>query len=218
MRIWGHRYNRDLQRYNLALRMIAHEARNPHHLRLDRPAWRAHSQAIPVVFYRTGPTKSTRSRGPSPQRLGFLGSARNRSEAAAFVGLCYLLDVLPSQSIKMRDANYPTCCVANGSVRRAEMYRAFVPESPLALEHAVLLITTVAQGHEFQVGHCAECGGVILAYRHTLTVGAVRAALRAEARRWRAGSPGCASDRCTSQRGVNRSCFDPVVSPSRTVE
>jgi hypothetical protein len=27
MRVWGERYNRDLQRYNLALRMIAHEAR-----------------------------------------------------------------------------------------------------------------------------------------------------------------------------------------------
>ena len=27
MRVWGQRYNRDLKRYNLALRMIAHEAR-----------------------------------------------------------------------------------------------------------------------------------------------------------------------------------------------
>jgi hypothetical protein len=36
MRVWGERYNRDLQRYNLALRMIAHEART-HNVDIEWP-------------------------------------------------------------------------------------------------------------------------------------------------------------------------------------
>jgi hypothetical protein len=169
MRIWGHRYNRDLQRYNLALRMIAHEART--HTICDwtgLPGERIR-KLYQSYFIEPGQRKSARSRGPSPQRLGFfLGSARNRSEAAAFVGLCYLLDVLPFQSIKNARRELPNLLRGERLCQTYEMYRALVPESPMTLEHAVLLITTVAQGHEFQVGHCAECGGVILAYRHTL--------------------------------------------------
>jgi len=169
VRIWGHRYNRDLQRYNLALRMIAHEART--HTICD---WTGLSDVRIRILYQSyfiepGKRRSARSRGPSPQKLGFfLGSARNRSEAAAFVGLCYLLDVLPSESLKNARRELPSLLRGERLCQTYEMFRALVPESPMTLEHAVLLIMTVAQGHEFQVGHCAGCGGVILAFRHTL--------------------------------------------------
>jgi len=38
----------------------------------------------------------------------------------------------------------------------------------MTLEHVVLLIMTVALGHEFQVGHCISCGGVIVIDRSSL--------------------------------------------------
>jgi hypothetical protein len=60
MRVWGQRYNRDLQRYNLALRMIAHEART--HTICD---W----TGLPVSGTCISPTFTTRSR----QSAGVVG-------------------------------------------------------------------------------------------------------------------------------------------------
>jgi len=169
VRIWGSRYNRDLQRYNLALRMIAHEARTHTICAWTGLRDERIRKLYQSYFIEPGRRRTARSRGPSPQRLGFfLGSARNRSEAAAFVGLCFLLDVLPSQALKNARRELPNPLRGERLCQTYEMYRALVPESPMTLEHAVLLIMTVAQGHEFQVGHCAGCGGVMVVYRHTL--------------------------------------------------
>ncbi|MEZ5512467.1 MAG: hypothetical protein R3F58_01185 [Steroidobacteraceae bacterium] len=169
MRIWGQRYNRDLRRYNLALRMIAHEARTHTICEWtglpDERIRKLHAS----YFVDQGDAKAARRRGPSPQRLGFfLQSARNRSEAAAFVGLCYLLRALPAETLGNARRELPGIERGERLCQAYEMYRGLVPDSPISFEHAVLLIMTVAQGHEFQVGNCMVCGGVVVAFRHTL--------------------------------------------------
>lgn len=169
MRLWGQRYNRDLQRYNLALRMIAHEARTHTICEWtglpDERIRKLHAS----YFVGQGDAKAARRRGPSPQRLGFfLQSGRNRSEAAAFVGLCYLLRVLPAETLSNARRELPSLARGERLCHAYEMYRSLVPDSSISLEHAVLLIMTVAQGHEFQVGNCRVCGGVVVAFRHTL--------------------------------------------------
>lgn len=163
MRLWGERYNRDLRRYNLALRMISHEART--HTICD---WTGLPEDRIRHLYRSyvddrGGRHVPRRRGPSPQSLAFFfGSGRSRSEAAALVGLCYLLEVLPTRVLDDPRRELP--CVTRGErlCEAYEMYRRLVPETPITLEHLVLLVMTVSQGKEFEVTHCAACRAVIV--------------------------------------------------------
>ena len=163
MRVLGERYNRDLQRYNLALRMIAHEARI--HTICD---WTGLTDDRIRHLYQSyvddgGKRHVLRRRGPSPQSLAvFFGSARSRSEAAALVGLCYLLEVLPTRALDNPRRELPTLARGERLCEAYEMYRQLVPETPMTLEHLVLLVMTVAQGQEFEVTQCGACGGVIV--------------------------------------------------------
>jgi predicted RNA-binding Zn-ribbon protein involved in translation (DUF1610 family) len=169
MRIWGHRYSRDLQRFNLALRMIAHEART--HTICEwtgLPEDRVRN-LYQSYYHEHGKGNASRRRGPSPQSLAFFfGSARSRSESAAVVGLCYLLDVLPPEAIANPRRELPGVPRGQRLCVAYEMYLELVPKTVMTLEHVVLLIMTVAKGHEFQVGHCVSCGGVIVIDRSSL--------------------------------------------------
>jgi hypothetical protein len=51
------------------------------------------------------------------------------------------------------------------------MYQQLVPETPMTLEHLVLLVMTVSQGQEFEVTQCAGCGGVVVLDRSGLRRG-----------------------------------------------
>lgn len=169
MRIWSHRYSRDLQRFNLALRMIAHEART--HTICE---WTGLPEDRVRNLYQSysdeqGKRLTARRRGPSPQSLTyFFGSARSRSESAAIVGLCYLLEVLPLEIVANPRRELPGVSRGQRLCVAYEMYLDLVPKTVMTLEHVVLLIMTVAKGHEFQVGHCVSCGGVIVIDRSSL--------------------------------------------------
>jgi hypothetical protein len=118
-------------------------------------------------------TLASRRRGPSPQSLAFFfGTARSRSESAAVVGLCYLLGVLPSEPVANPRRELPSVWRGQKLCVAYEMYLELVPQTVMTLEHVVLLIMTVALGHEFQVGHCISCGGVIVIDRSSLGDGA----------------------------------------------
>ena len=169
MRVWGERYNRDLQRYNLALRMIAHEART--HTICD---WTGLPDDKIRLLYQSyvdehGKRDVLRRRGPSPQSLTFFfGTARSRSEAAALVGLCYLLEVLPTGVLGNPRRELPSVARGERLCEAYELYRQLVPETPMTLEHLVLLVMTVLEGQEFEVTQCAACGGVVVLDRGSL--------------------------------------------------
>ena len=146
MRIWGHRYSRDLQRFNLALRMIAHEVRTS-----TISEWTGLHEDRIRTLYRS-----------------YFGSARSRSESAAVVGLCYLLDVLPTETVANPRRDLPDVPRGQRLCVAYEMYLELVPRTVMTLEHVVLLIMTVAKGHEFRAGHCVSCGGVIVIDRSSM--------------------------------------------------
>ncbi len=172
MRVWGERYNRDLQRYNLALRMIAHEART-HTI----GAWTGLPDDKIRQLYQSyveehGKRHVLRRRGPSPQSLTvFFGTARSRSEAAALVGLCYLLEVMPTRTLDNPRRELPSVARGERLCEAYEMYQQLVPETPMTLEHLVLLVMTVSQGQDFEVTQCASCGGVVVLDRSALRRG-----------------------------------------------
>ncbi len=168
MRVWGQRYNRDLQRYNLALRMIAHEART--HTICD---WTGlpddRIRHLYQSYVHDQKRLIRRRRGPSPQSLAFFfESARSRSEAAALVGLCYMLGVLPFEVVSNPRRDLPGVGRGQRLCDAYEMYLSLVPETPITLEHVVLLIMTVSEGREFEVTLCDVCGGVVVQDRGSL--------------------------------------------------
>jgi hypothetical protein len=169
MRLWGDRYNRDLQRYNLALRMIVLQART-HTIAYWTGLPDDRIRNLYQSYYQEpGIQPVHRRRGPSPQSLSFFfGTARSRSESAAIVGLCYLLGVLPAQPLANPRLELPSVARGKRLCDAFELYRQLVPHSLMTLDHVVLLIMTVAQGYEFRVGHCMSCGGVIVIDRSSL--------------------------------------------------
>ncbi len=171
MRVWGQRYSRDLQRYNLAMRMIGHEART-HTICAwtGLPDDRIRTLYQSYVVDRGERHAAVRHRGPSPQRLAyFLSSARLRSEAAALAGLCCLLEVIPQTPLSNIRRDLPTVARGERLCTAFEMYRGMIPVSRMTLEHVVLLVMALAQGSELQLGHCVSCGGMIVTDRYGTT-------------------------------------------------
>jgi hypothetical protein len=170
MRLMDDRYGRDLRRYNLALRLIRHEART--HTICD---WTGLTEQR-VGSIRRGEFSSKpaaappRHRGPSPRLVvRFLRATRLGVEAATAAGLCRTLGVLPSHRLANAVRTLPTLGRGERLCEAFERYREFIPRSNMTLEGLVLLLTALAQGDELYLGNCGNCGGVIVVDRLSLT-------------------------------------------------
>jgi hypothetical protein len=168
MRIYEDRYNRERLRFHVALRFIRLEARTQTIRRWTgltddriRKLYRSYlaDEARPLV----------RHRGKSPHRAAlFLRSTRARRHSALLASLCRLLGALPER-------HGPQCSLTLPSLRRAELlcqayetYRALVDDALLTFEHAVFLLTTLAQGTELTCGSCHECRALVVIDRWAL--------------------------------------------------
>ncbi len=163
VRVWTHRYVRDLQRLHLAQRLIAHGARTQVIVE-----W----TGLSVVQVRslcrefntgTDGAVAARHRGPSPSSLyPLLRSERWRNEAAGFIGLCYVLEAMPSVPVRNPRRELPNFTRGERLCRAYEIYRSLVPGRCLDFDRALLLFTAVAQGTEIKAVGCECCGAVIL--------------------------------------------------------
>jgi hypothetical protein len=167
MRVSDHRYDRDRQRIDIALRFIQHEART-RTIRL----WTGLTDDRIRKLYRSylylahGAAPS-RHRGKSPQQPAFfVRTLRARQEAALLAALCRLLGVLPAQ----RPATPPAPTVGRGELlcHAYEAYRHLVPQPLISFEHAVFLLTALAAGEELTLAHCRECAALVVADRLAL--------------------------------------------------
>jgi hypothetical protein len=169
MRISDDRYSRDRLRLDLALRFIHHEART-HTIR----AWTGLTDDRIRKLYRTylhesGGRGVPRHRGKSPRQAAFFTrSMRMRRESAVFASVSSLFGLIENQGGERRPAPSPT--VARGALlcEAFEAYRALVGETQISFEHAVYLLSALHAGDELRVGHCRECGGVLVTDRLTL--------------------------------------------------
>jgi hypothetical protein len=166
MRVSDHRYDRDRQRIDIALRFIRHEARTRTirvwtGLTNDRIRKLFHSYpcTIPGVAL-------SRHRGKSPQQSAFfMRTLRVRQEAALLASLYRLLGVLPVQG---PTAPPPGVARAELLCHAYEAYRDLVPQPLIGFEHAVLLVTALAAGDEITLAHCRECAALVVADRLAL--------------------------------------------------
>ena len=170
MRLWGDRYSRDLRRYTLAWRMVSHEARSQ-----TVATWTGLPKSrirTLVDTHRDGipDGESPRHRGPSPNSVAvFLRTAQVRREAAALVGVCYAFNVLPETRLHHATRELPGVARGERLCEAYEMYRSMVTETCLTLDHAALLVISVAQAGELDVQRCTGCGSALVLNRYDLS-------------------------------------------------
>jgi ribosomal protein S27AE len=170
MRVWYPRYARDLQRLHLAQRLIAHRARTQ-----VISDWTGLSVVQIRSLYRQFGKESNggdvqRLRGPGPTSVTqLLTSERWRSEAAGFIGLCYVLAAMPSMPIHDPKRELRTVARGERLCRAFEIYRTLMPGRSMTFHQALLLYTAVAMGQEVQAAKCGSCGAVIV--RDVLGIG-----------------------------------------------
>src|SRR5690242_14409745 len=108
VRISDDRYNRDLRRHNLAMRLIHHRARTETITRwtgLSAFRIRALFHAYPEV---DDGTRNTRHRGAAPRTLSFFSkSPRHELEAVTLAICCHIAGILPRHPIPDADRTVP---------------------------------------------------------------------------------------------------------------
>jgi Flagellar transcriptional activator (FlhC) len=156
------RIGRELRRYQLAMRMVAHQARTQticdftgltrERTKTLRREWNVSSDE--------------RRRGPSPTSLSvFFRSSRWRSEASSIAVFCRVLDAVPAERMPDAARRLPSLDRGERLCDVFEAYRTYFPKSAISFEQIVLLATALAQGEVVQLECCTSCSGTILVDR-----------------------------------------------------
>lgn len=160
MRLTDNRYANEKTQFELALRMIHHEART----RTIRECTGLSDDRIRKVyatyFRNTGQNEVRRRRGKSPQQIGlFVKSPKNQLEATTLVALfcaSLLLTVDPANKVR---ACWPRPDVEYGHrvCRAYETYRLLHPNAALSFEWAWNLLRNIGMNDELYLAQCRAC-------------------------------------------------------------
>jgi hypothetical protein len=163
MRISDHRYHRDVRKYNLAMRLIHHEARTG-----TIRHWTGLSGRCIRNLFRSYADdqvegRAARHRGPSPHMVELLlQSSQMRADVALLTSVFCLLDLIPSRPVPSARRESPNISRGEQMCAAFETFRALVPDSNVTLEHAFLLVNTLIQGKALALGKCEGCGALIV--------------------------------------------------------
>jgi hypothetical protein len=164
MRITEERYSRDRRRFDLAFRMIGHEART----RTIR-RWTGLSDDRIRKLYRsyvaTGPGRAAkRHRGKSPTRTAFfLRNPENRRHTAALAGLFATLGVLREPDLDCAAGGTPAALrAAELFCQCYETYQAFYRSQRLTFEHGTYLLHVLHRSSELRPGQCPGCNAFMV--------------------------------------------------------
>ncbi|MBV6418437.1 MAG: hypothetical protein CMLOHMNK_03281 [Steroidobacteraceae bacterium] len=171
MRVTDDRYCRDRLRFDLALRLIGHEART-HTIR----TWTGLTEDRVRKLYRTyiaehPQERIARRRGKSPQRCSyFLRPPRMQQEAAVLAGLFCMVGIV-SHGARL---DPHALSVAQGELLclAYETYLGLVAEPRISFEHAAFLVLALAHGDELTLSHCNACGALTVDDRYALRASA----------------------------------------------
>ena len=150
---------RDCRRYELAQRLIAHQARTQTisaltNLSRHQLAQLRHRSCIP---------EATRRRGPSPRSLvRFTHSPRARDEGAVLAAFCCAYHVLPAKALRRSDLTFD---FGKRLCATYEAYRACFPQSDVTIEELLSLVLGIANSREVGLNYCTLCGGTVLVDR-----------------------------------------------------
>ena len=164
MRISDDRYSRDLQRIDLALRLIGHEART-HTIRQwtglsddrIRKLYRSYVASRPV-------TRVMRHRGKSPRRVAFFfRTPELHFQATQLAGL-YLMHGLLAGGQDGVEASYRLGSLDSGGllIQSYDAYVALHAPAAISVEHAWFLLLALGRRIDIRVQRCAACGALQL--------------------------------------------------------
>jgi len=164
MRVTEDRYTRDRQRFDLAWRLIHHEART-----LTIRAWTGLSDDRIRKLYRTyvaahGPRSARRHRGKSPRRVAFFFRSPDHRFHAAQLSSFFLLYGLLSGTFIGVESRYRLGSLESGALlcEAYEAYRELHAPARISFEHAWFLLLALARRDELTLSRCESCGGVQL--------------------------------------------------------
>ena len=147
---------RDCRRYELAQRLIAHQARTQTisaltSLSRHQLAQLRHRSCIPEAM---------RRRGPSPRSLmRFTHSPRARAEGAVLAAFCCAYHVLPAKALRRSNLTFE---FGERLCATYEAYRACFPQSDVTIEELLSLVLGIADNREVGLSNCTLCGGTVL--------------------------------------------------------
>ena len=163
MRLTDNRYATERRQFELALRMIGHEART----RTINQCTGLSDDRIRKVYstyFRDEPGKAVRRRrGKSPQQVArFVKNPGNQLQATTLVGL-FTASLLLHTDIKRNVTPcWPRPDVEYGHrvCRAYETYLLLHPEAKLSFEWAWNLLQNIGCNDELYLAQCRECQGV----------------------------------------------------------
>ena len=167
MRVSDDRYSRDRLRFDLAVRMIRHEARTCT-IRIwtgltddrIRKLYRAYLQHAPATPVR-------RHRGKSPRQIAFfMRTPAVQFEATTLAGLFCMLGLVPPPGSSSRRSSPPMSLEWGESFCQAyESYLVLRSPPRVSFEHAWFLLLALIRQDELRLHTCIECGGLCLVDR-----------------------------------------------------
>lgn len=162
MRLTDNRYASERSQFELALRMIGHEART-HTIRVCTGLSDDRIRKLYTTYFRdSGHHGVKRRRGKSPQQVGlFVKNPANQLEATTLVALfCTGLLVRIDTRHRMH-ACWPRPDVEYGHrvCRAYETYRLLHRQPRLSFEWAWSLLQSITSNDELLLSTCRRCGG-----------------------------------------------------------
>lgn len=151
---------RDCRRHQLALRLMAHQARTQTISVLTNLS----RHQLAALRQRCSIPERMRQRGPSPRSLDrFTHSLPARREGATLAVFCHAYRVLPMRTAA-HDSRRRRMTLEFGERLCAtyEAYCACFPRSRIAIEDLLCLVIGLSDGREVGLGCCASCGGTVL--------------------------------------------------------
>jgi len=164
MRVSDDRYSRDRERYDLALRLIRHEART-----YTIRQWTGLSDDRIRKLYRSyvlhdGARGVLRHRGKSPRQAAFFFKHPEVTFHAAQLASLFLIYGLVGAASGALESRYRVGSLESGTLL-CQAYEAYLElHSPvnISFEHAWFLLLALARRDEVSVTRCEDCGGLRL--------------------------------------------------------
>lgn len=173
MRVTDNRYAGEIEKFDLAMRMIGHEARTGT-IRTCTGFTEDRIRKLYSTYFKTGATdRIRRRRGKSPRQITrFVSSARRQTEAT-FLACLYLFCNVFKLNDRGRPSTTPDGVVLGSRLCQAyESYLKLYPAPRLSFEWAWNLYHALAESREMYFSWCELCGGpyvqdsYALDYRH----------------------------------------------------
>lgn len=151
---------RDSRRYQLALRLMAHQARTGTIFAMTSLS--RHQQE--ALRQRWGVAENTRHRGPSPTSIArFTHSPRARSEGAVLAVFCSIYGLLPLGALAAVSRRKPlTLEFGERLCDTYEAYRGCFPWSKFEIEELLCFAIEIAKSEVIGLGRCESCSGTVI--------------------------------------------------------